>query len=218
LYVEGLITFNRAGIQKDNFGWQWDIDKIQEMGITDNVVDLMTLKIKKLGNETQKILNLAACIGNIFGLKTLINVSEKTETQIMKELNDALSAGLIIPKSSLNKETVDEHSISNSKFKFSHDRIQQAAYSLIQELDRKKLHYKIGQLLLKKSDKLNLDEEIFDIVNQLNIGIDLIQSQSEKDVLVNLNLIAGQKAKSSTAYEPAFRYLNTGISLLNEQC
>jgi len=139
----------------------------------------MTLKIKKLGNEDQVLLNLAACIGNSFDLKTLSIVAQKNDSQVFDELNDALSTGLIISKNTIHKQS-DSQSLSNRQFKFSHDRIQQAAYSLLPESERKKVHYQIGQLLLQESKQTEMDENIFDIVNQLNVGIELIQDQSEK--------------------------------------
>ncbi|MGB5768979.1 MAG: AAA-like domain-containing protein, partial [Crocosphaera sp.] len=98
--------------------------------------------------------------------------------------------------------------------KFLHDRVQQAAYSLISETEKNQIHLEIGRLLLKNIQEEDLQNNIFDIVNQLNQGSELITEQSEKDQLVKLNLEAGKKAKSSTAYKTALTYLETGVQLL----
>ncbi|WP_414575461.1 AAA family ATPase [Anabaena sp. CCY 9402-a] len=237
LYKEKLLVFNVAqltiaqGESKGSF-WQWDIEQIQRVGITDNVVELMVRKIENLDETTQNILKLAACIGNQFNLEILSIVNRKSQTFTSQELHPALKEGLIIP---LNKEykvpllwsqeemSSEPHGISSNLiskypesilYKFLHDRVQQAAYSLILEDEKKAVHLQIGRLLLIKNQKHILEENIFNIVNQLNEGAELIEQQREKDELAQLNLQAGKKSKASTAYEPSLKYLETGLRLL----
>ncbi|MGB3465827.1 MAG: hypothetical protein WBA74_11175, partial [Cyclobacteriaceae bacterium] len=136
----------------------------------------------------------------------------------------ALKEGLILPTTEVYKfytaETQDIKATTEShisaNYKFLHDRIQQAAYSLIPEAQKKETHLKIGQLLLENIPKSQQEERIFEIVNQLNYGTDLITEQKERDELVLLNFSAGKKAKFSTAYESAINYLSISRSLLPE--
>lgn len=219
LYQESFISFNfTCNI------WQWDIEQISALGVTDNVVDLMTNKIQKLPQATQEVLVLAACIGNQFDLKTLSVINEKSLITTASELWKALQAGLILPLSndykiplSVGEETAASSTFDNNIFyKFLHDRVQQAAYALIPELEKKATHLKIGRLLLQNQTIEAQKENIFELVNQLNYGVDLIEERQERDDLAQLNLWAGYKAKNAIAYEPARRYLNTGLSLLAE--
>ncbi|MFK0731694.1 MAG: AAA-like domain-containing protein [Gloeotrichia echinulata HAB0833] len=99
-------------------------------------------------------------------------------------------------------------------YKFLHDRVQQAAYSLIPTNQKQEIHLKVGQLLLKHTTLENQEDKIFDIVNHLNIGANLINHQSFKDELANLNLIAAQKAKAANAYQSTTRYLTVCLELL----
>jgi predicted ATPase/signal transduction histidine kinase/CheY-like chemotaxis protein len=228
LYTENLLSFNAP-----TGDWQWDIEQIQAVGITDNVVELMLDKIEKLNEETQNVLKLAACIGNQFDLDVLSVVNGKSLSATATDLWAALQEGLIVPLSDTYKTPLlwnqEAMPIGNSEssasllpnypsyipYKFLHDRVQQAAYSLIPEDHKKEVHLKVGQLLLKNTQTEELEDNIFDIVNQLNIGAELITQQSEKDELARLNLIAGRKAKASTAYESALRYLETNLGLLS---
>jgi predicted ATPase len=137
----------------------------------------------------------------------------------------ALQAGLILPLSNDYKiplafQSEEQATLlfdeSRVGYKFLHDRVQQAAYSMIPENQKKATHLKIGKLLLHQYAENALEENIFDIVNQLNIGVEFIGQQSEKYDLANFNLIAGRKAKAATAYEAASRYLNAGLELLSD--
>jgi len=219
LYSEQLLKFDFI-----KSCWQWDIKQIQALGIADyNVVELVATNIQKLPEATQKILQLAACIGNRFNLDICAIVNEKSPLETADDLWPALQAGLILPLSNDYKIPLafqaEEHGTllfdeSRVGYKFLHDRVQQAAYSMIPENQKKATHLKIGKLLLHQYAENALEENIFDIVNQLNIGVEFIGQQSEKYDLANFNLIAGQKAKAATAYEAASRYLNAGLELL----
>ncbi|NQE35807.1 trifunctional serine/threonine-protein kinase/ATP-binding protein/sensor histidine kinase [Microcoleus asticus] len=206
--------------------WQWDIKQIQSLGIADyNVVELVARNIQKLPEGTQQILQLAACIGNRFNLDVCAIVNEKSPLETADDLWSALQSGLILPLSNdykiplaFQSEQQENLLFDESRvgYRFLHDRVQQAAYSMIPENQKKATHLKIGKLLLHQYEENSLEENIFDIVNQLNIGVEFITQQSEKDELANFNLIAGRKAKAATAYEAAVRYLNLGLELLPE--
>ena len=215
LYTEKLLNFD---LQRG--GWQWDLAQIQARDFTDNVVELMALKIQKLRANTQQVLQLAACIGNQFDLSTLAIVYEKSQKETADQLREAVAEGLVL---SLGEEynliLLDVPSVRDGltvNYKFLHDRVQQAAYSLIPTDQKKAVHLKVGQLLLKNTQPEQLEENIFDIVNHLNIGAELIIQSEGQYELVKLNLIAGKKAKAATAYEPAVRYLTMGLELLAE--
>ena len=77
-------------------------------------------------------------------------------------------------------------------------------------------HLRIGRLLAAHTPPEKREEAIFEIVNQLNRGATLITAQEEREQLAELNLIAGQRAKASTAYASALTYLIAGAALLPE--
>jgi len=220
LYQENLLKFDFG-----NARWQWSLEDIQAIGITDkNVVELVASRVEKLPNFTQDVLKLAACVGDRFSLDVLSIVNEKSPSLTANDLHSALQAGLILPLSEayriplvFNQEEAVNLNFDTSRvgYKFLHDRVQQAAYSLIPEELKKSTHLKIGQLLLQNIPKEEIEANIFDIVNQLNVGIVNLIEQSEKTELARLNLIAGRKAKASTAYEAALKYFTNGIELLN---
>jgi len=212
LYTEELLKFDpNAG------AWYWNLEQIITRNITDNVVEFMADKIQTLSESAQKILRLAACIGNQFDLPTLSIINETSQKETANELWDAIQAGLILLVGDDYKflKTNREANDLNITYKFAHDRIQQAAYSLIPPDDKQAVHWKIGQLLLQNTPPQILQQKIFDIVNQLNFGIQAIDVQLEKDKLAQLNLIAGKKAKASAAWKPAWNYLRIGINCLS---
>ncbi|HEY9653436.1 MAG TPA: GAF domain-containing protein, partial [Coleofasciculaceae cyanobacterium] len=227
LYAENLITFNnytpsefnstpiqsthtleRGVIQ--NPTWNWDISQIHMRGITANVVELMIRQLKKLPKPTQYILRLAACIGSNFNLKMLCLISDKTTEEIFINLREAIQQGLIIPTSELDEKLLIHD------YKFRHDRIQQAAYRLIKDYDKKTLHLQIGRLLLHNTLPNQLSDKIFEIVDHFNFALSSILSPNERNEIAHLNLMAGKKAKTATAYDSAVQYLTIGRQLLGD--
>jgi predicted ATPase len=219
LQVEGCISFDR-----DRGYWQCDIAQVNALAITDDVVAFMASQLQKLPAETQQVLKLAACIGNQFDLTTLGIVLKRSPTEVAIALWKALQEGLILPSTQIYKffqgedptQSDPEKSV-NPVYRFLHDRIQQAAYSLIPEAQKALTHWEIGQLLWQaslKSQQQLQEEKIFDIVNHLNLGQTNISCCSQAQQLAQLNLQAGERAKLSSAYHAAKIYCQIGISLL----
>ncbi len=209
LYKEKLLYFVLPTPDKNAY-WQWDIQKIKNTNITDNVVDLMINKLKKLPMSAQQVIRLAACIGNRFDLHTLAIVYEKSLYDTFQDVMLVLMEGLLLPKS--EAKLLENEQLVIEQLQFLHDRVQQAAYALIDDSEKKAVHLQIGRLLLKNTH--DVEEHIFDIVEQLNKSIDLITNKSEKLQIAKLNLIAGKKAKQATAYKTAINYLTIGRAFL----
>ncbi|MBW4685483.1 MAG: PAS domain S-box protein [Komarekiella atlantica HA4396-MV6] len=204
LYSENLLTFDAKQLS-----WQWDIAQIEAQDITDNVVELLLIELKKLPEETQQILRLAACVGAEFDLETLAIVCERSPKAIFPDLLAAIQAGLIQPLSELDENLLVQN------YKFLHDRVQQAAYALIDEPQKQVVRLQIGRNLLEKTSPEQRSERLFEIVDHLNRGIELVTDRAERIEIAKLNLIAGQKAKAATAYEAALKYFNTGLKFLD---
>ncbi|MBD2436308.1 ATP-binding sensor histidine kinase [Nostoc sp. FACHB-110] len=220
LHQDKLITFDF-----ELTCWQCDIIQIKTQVATDDVIAFMSLQLQKLPLSTQQMLQLAACIGNSFDLGTLAIVAEQSQIETAACLWKALQEGLILPIGDVYKFYVGQESIVSISekheivtYKFLHDRVQQAAYSRIPDDQKQLKHLKIGQLLLSVINQAEKEERIFEIVNQLNKGADLINSKNEREKLANLNLEAARKAKSATAYIAAIEYANKGRELLTSNC
>jgi PAS domain S-box-containing protein len=184
--------------------WTWDLARIHAKGFTDNVADLMVGKLSHLPEKTLEALEQLACLGNVARTRTLSLVYGHSEEVLHTALWEAVWAGLIFGV--------------EDAFAFSHDRVQEAAYSLIPQAARAETHLRIGRLLLADTPDEKRQEAIFEIVGQLNRGTALITSQAEREELAGLNMIAGKRAKVSTDYAGALHYLTAGAALLPDDC
>ena len=218
LYQMKLIVFDvsRIAARTERSPWRWDLEKIEKTNITDNVVSLMIDKLLKLPEATVEALRLGACIGSSFELHTLSIINQESELQTHENLFPAIRAGLIVPISGLEiscRNPLDNQLLFPSHM-FLHDRVQQAAYSLIDDTVKRGVHLKIGRLLLASLSDKERWERIFELADHLNLGHELITEEHEKIALARLNLEAGLKAKSAAAYASALVYLRVGMQLV----
>lgn len=211
IYQEKLFTFDRI-LQC----WQWNLEQIEALGITDNVVDLMVDKLRRFKRSTQKALSFAACIGNRFNLTTLCKIYKTSASKTFQILLPAIQLGLIQPVSSLvitTAKTPLRSELIVEEYKFQHDRVQQAAYTLIDDEHRQLIHLQIARFLLKKLSQSEIKEKLFTLVDHFNKGRSLLEIDPEKIKLAELNLQAGKKAKEATAYIASRDYLNLSKNL-----
>jgi PAS domain S-box-containing protein len=183
--------------------WSCDLNGIGAKGYTDNVVDLMVGKLRRLRQDTQSSLQRLACLGHTADIPTLAQLFEASEEQVHADLWEAVRLELV--------------ERAAGSYRFVHDRIQEAAYSLIPEESRAEAHLRIGRLLAARTPPEKREEAIFEIVNQLNRATALITSPDEREQVAELNFIAGKRAKASTAYVSALKYLRAGRTLLTDQ-
>ncbi|MGA2888437.1 MAG: PAS domain-containing protein [Terracidiphilus sp.] len=195
LAEERLLRFDR-----NSAAWIWDLSRIRAKGYSDNVVDLMVGKLRRLADTTQAALQQLACLGNVAEIATLSVVFGQSEEEIQTSLLEAVSTGLVLRLEGL--------------YAFLHDRIQEAAYALIPENARAKIHLRIGRILVAHTTSCKLDKAIFEIVNQLNRASTLVTAPEERVQLAEFNLLAGKRAQASSAYVSALNYLTTGAALL----
>jgi predicted ATPase len=203
--------------------WTYQLERIRAAAITDNVVDLMTRKIRRIAPNAQRALTLAACIGNRFDMATLTTVSEQSVDVTAANLRVAIEEGLVVVADRSSELATDlgpssTGASSRTAYEFLHDRVQQAAYALIPDDQKKLVHLTVGRLLLAACGADVPDDRLFEIVNHLNIGSGLISNAAERLAVARLNLSAGRKAKTSTAYDTAAGYLDRGIALLSDDC
>ncbi|WP_428266231.1 AAA family ATPase [Haliangium sp.] len=197
--------------------WRWDEDKIRAQAVSANVISLLVDKVRLLSDTTQEILGLAACLGTTFTLRPLSRVFDKSVAETAQGLKEAIRAGLVQPIGALYKQAeLGMEKGAAAHYRFTHDRVQEAAYSLVLEDERPAVHWRVGKMLLEDTRAEARDAHIFDIVNQLDQGMELAEDRAERAWLARLNLEAGRRAAESMAHGPALVYLQSGLALLDE--
>ncbi|MBN1534535.1 MAG: AAA family ATPase [Spirochaetes bacterium] len=218
LYREGWLSFSY-----DDRRWQWNPERIGSQEISDNVIEFMIDKLKCLPDRTLKMLQLASCMGNFFDLKTLSVISETTPAAAAEALWEAARQEVIYPLDDryrlmlsaspwMEGQTAD----FDVTFRFQHDRVQQAAYSMVGEEDRPRLHLTIGRLMLRFAETEERDDLTIRIAHHLNEASELITGEQEREAAARLNLAAAIRARLSTAYQPALQYVMKGIGFLKD--
>jgi len=178
--------------------WKWNNIRIKQTEFTDNVVDFMAQKVKTLPKRTKKLIELASCIGNKFDVQTLQIIAPRND--LRTDLKTAILDGFIFPT-------------QLGHYKFVHDRVQQAAYSLLSETEKQQTHLKIGRILYQSLSEEKRKEQVFEIVSHYNLAKNIFTTEDKKIALI-LNQQAGVKAHKATAYQSTILYLNKSLELL----
>ena len=210
LHKDGFLDFEaHSGV------WTYDVEQIRQAGITDNVVELMTQNLHTLPAATLQIVKMAACLGNIVDLRALSIICHVPPAAVMRDLQEALQQGMIVPVGDDYKYLSSEAAETlNARFRFQHDRVQQAAYSLFEPEQREQIHLSIGRLMRTRLTAEEQEEHLIEMVRHFNAGRRTIEDQAETEYLAHLNLQAAQKARHAIAYQAAFQYAATGLELL----
>ena len=215
LHHEGLLRFDFA-----QESWQWNLAEIQNRQVTDNVVTFTLGKIRLLSESTQRILQLAACIGNQFDLETLRLLDSTSPQEIAAAIWDAQHEGLCIPVESAAHAQEDAHTAASRaldraiSFRFLHDRVQQAAYSLMPESEQVLVHLAIAKLLLERNSGQVEDSVLFELATHFVRGASALHDLGERLQAAQVHLRAGKRAKHAAAFEVAGAYLVAGVELL----
>ena len=210
LHDRELISFDYSAGK-----WVWDEQQIRSQAITDDVLDLIHLRLSGLPAQTQRLLAVAACLGSTFDIATL--ASSLSHSDIVPELSACIRSDLIVALDDNDAALLGTQVARESRFRFLHDRIQQAAFNLVEDSAKKSFRLEIGRRLLARLTPLELSRPQIDILNNFNYARELITDRQECKTIAQLNLIAGSKARATLAYNDALTYLSTGISLLDEQ-
>jgi predicted ATPase/signal transduction histidine kinase len=212
LFEDGLLRF-----AADSGRWEWNLAKIRERGMTHNVVELLAARVGELAEATQEALRTASVIGNTFDLATLAAALSLAPNMTVRVLADAIQAGFVLPLGDdheLMMEGFEGRDPSLITYRFLHDRVQQASFSLLSPTEVASIHRQVGRLHLERLRSRGRDEDLFDVVGHLNAGVEA-EGDSESGVeLARLNLEAARKAKASNAYEAAADYVGAGLRLL----
>jgi predicted ATPase/class 3 adenylate cyclase len=213
LYRDGHVNFDPARGR-----WVWDAARVASLGITDNVVELVAARLRALPPDTRATLELAACVGSRFDLQTLSVVLGRSLGVTARALSPALRDGFVLPLDDTYKYVEasddDDGGIEGTAYRFVHDRVQHAAYTLLDEGARKRQHLSIGRLLLERLSARERDEALMDIANHFDMARDLVTDPRERRQLAELHDRAGRRALAAMAAPTAAHYLESALSLL----
>jgi predicted ATPase/signal transduction histidine kinase len=198
LVEEKLVVFDPAIP-----AWDWNLELIGSRDFIRNIDGLVIDKLAGLTAPTQHVLKQLACLGTRATISAIGIASELSKQLLDVAIDEAIRAGLV--------------GRQPDSVKFTHDRVQEAAYNLIPEADRAWEHLRIGRLLIEHLPANQVEDAIFEIVNQLNRGLLHVQSAEERNRLLELNLVAGKRAKAAAAHVSALSYFTVSHKLLDHR-
>lgn len=216
IYNKGLLEFN-----PDRRVWTWDNEIIRNEEVTENVVDLLVSRIRDLPEYIKKLITFASCAGFHFSPKILQYLAEE-HSDPLEVLQAVLNEGIFIKEGSPDEDFAEEDNpatkgvaLLQKSYRFAHDRILQAAYSLLDEDKKKEIHYSLALAYRNELTDEQFNEHIHDVVRHFYIARDLLD-ETERKSLPGLLLKAGERARESAAWDLALHFLLQCLDLLGE--
>ncbi|MGB1274149.1 MAG: ATP-binding protein, partial [Nannocystaceae bacterium] len=207
-FLHALVDQNLLRYETNRGGWWWQAEELHAAEISETLAALVARRLEALSQRTRRTLNLAACFGDRFSAELFAEVLDESPEVIGEDLWEAISAGLIAPITAADSPT------PNTPYRFTHDRVQEAAYLPLSTHEREQAHLRIGRVLRNHLTDPEGDEGLFEVVRHLNAARAVITCASERRQLAELNLRAGIRARLATAYKTAIELLRNGLGLL----
>lgn len=212
-FLEALAHEGLLRVDEGAGRWTYALDAIERAGITSNVVDLLTQRIRRLSPASQDTLRLAACVGSPFDWGTMLTVTRRAPDEVAGGLAEAVAAGLIVR---MPAPPEAPGASPRASYAFVHDRVQQAAYALIPDDRKAPVHLEVGRLLLSLGGGQVPDDRLFEVASHFNLGRDLLDDPVERRRVAAIDLAAARRAKGTAAYRSAAEYLSHGLALAGE--
>jgi predicted ATPase len=223
LQEKGFISYN-LGLMK----WIWDAQEIKEnVPVADNIVEFVKAKLQKDANARQ-LLPIAACIGSRFddlslarvirGLRSSFDARAQTKIDNSESLESFLPLDFDVDgnlerccrEGYIQRLTTGA---SACRFQFVHDRVQEAAMKTAPEHLQVQLKHQVGSILARDLPEEELPSMVFTILGLVNEEM-LPQSNETKRLYLKLNMLAGEKAMSYSAFKSAAIYFKNAVELL----
>ena len=182
--------------------WVWDAQDTMAAGKAySNVADLLVARLRNVPPESLRLIQHAACAGDVFALPEVAKVLEDAALDPQEAVQPLVRLGLVVPA-------------GGDAYRFAHDRVRLVAYTMLPAKERAEIHVRLGRMLLEAEDP-NTSDRLYEMVNHLNRGKDLLD-EADRKRLARLNLIAGHRAKENTAFDHAALFYREGDQLLSE--
>ncbi|MDG3085191.1 diguanylate cyclase [Vibrio hannami] len=209
LHKEGILTYDY-----DKRSWEYDIRSIEGLAVSDNVVDLMTHKLRRFSDACIEAMTFAACIGNRFELQILSTLLGSSTDKVALLLEPVIDEGLLRPLSQNWRLAQNDSAIDEIQYVFVHDKVQEAAYELLNKKSAAKIHLTIYSILSEYYDPDDTEKHVFELVKHLNLACETTSSKSLLHTLITLNISAGKRAKQATAFGAAKYYFEKAVSFM----
>lgn len=199
-FLEALLDSNVLALDSQTNRWIFDLRQLESFHAIENVIEFILERLRDLSSECVAMLRYMSCLSRPFTAEDAAMLYQPTRSSCGALIQEASEKGLL--------RTDDNH-----YFDFSHDRIHESIYAMIDADERKKIHFSIGHRLLGTYGHSPEPDVLLETGRHLHLGFDLIPKSFYSNYLL-LNYKCGKLSKEKAAFAPALEYFTRGINVL----
>lgn len=182
----------------------WEIkEDVSEIEIPSTVAEAFRRRAAMLDDSQRALLEVLAVCGRPTAADVLLN-----GTKLDSETFHAALSQLV------EKRITSEVPGPGLLFRLSHDRLREIVYGGMENRARANLHLTMARSM-EAIYARELEEHIYDIVDQYNAAAKLVIQPDERDKVTRFNELAGNRSKKEGAFEAAGKYFRSALSMLS---
>ena len=189
----------------------WDLRVLTSIEVTATAAEFLGRYLGQLRPIDRAVLSSLSCVGGEFDLDDATAAAAQPPDVVAQALWSCLELRLLEAVDSSGRRITNTIS-RDARYRFSHDRVAEAARVGLSDDDQRETHLRIGRRLVELGD-----DRLFEAARHVGIGGHGLADDDERIRFVEVLRRAARKARAQASFPLALEYCRNGLDLLGEQ-
>ena len=189
----------------------WDLRVLASLEVSATAAEFLGRYLEQLSPHDRAVLSSLSCFGGEFDLDDATAAAAQPPDVVAQALWACLELRLLEGVDSGGRRIANAIS-RDARYRFSHDRVAEAARVGLSDDATRETHLRIGRWLVEQGD-----DRLFEAARHLGIGGRGLADDAERVRFVEVLRRAERKARAQSSFPLALNYCRNALDLLGEQ-